>query len=296
MPPVSPEILKQVQGIALRTRGIVDTLLAGEYRSLFRGQGMEFAEVRPYEPGDDFRTIEWNVSARMGSPYVKTFTEERELTLFLVVDQSGSTRTGTPTPKVQRAVEVGAVLALAAALQHDRAGALLFTDRPEHVVPPAKGRRHALRVIRDLLAFQPEGRGTDVAEAIRYTSKLLKHRAIVVLLSDFQAEGWVRPLRQLAARHEVVAITVDDPQEANPPASGWVDFEDAESGRRVLIDTGDPRIRRRWQALAARAKAVRADLLRSAGTDHIALTSTGDYALALRRAFASRLRRRSVRR
>src|SRR4030095_1728788 len=155
--PIPPEVLKQVKGIALRTRGLVDTLLTGEYRSVFRGHGMEFAEVRAYEPGDDFRTIDWNVSARRGAPYVKIYTEEREVTLFLVVDRSGSTAVGDPVTKADRSVEVAAVLALAAAQEKDRVGALIFTDQVEHVVPPAKGRRHALRVIRDLLAFRPEG-------------------------------------------------------------------------------------------------------------------------------------------
>jgi uncharacterized protein (DUF58 family) len=152
---VSPEILKQVKGIELRTRGLVGSLFAGEYRSVFRGQGMEFAEVRAYEQGDDFRTIDWNVSARLASPYVKTVTEERELTLLLLVDQSGSTRFGEPVTKASLAVEVAAVLALAAAHQNDRVGALLFADEVERVIPPRKGRRHALRVIRDLVAFEP---------------------------------------------------------------------------------------------------------------------------------------------
>lgn len=171
MPPIPLEILKQVKGIAIRTRGLVDTLLSGEYRSVFRGRGMEFDEVRAYEPGDDFRSIDWNVSARLGAPYVKTYTEEREVTLFLVVDRSGSTAVGDPVSKADRAVEVGAVLALAAAREHDRVGALVFTDRVEHVVPPAKGRRHALRVIRDLLAFRPSGQRTDLVTALRRTAQ-----------------------------------------------------------------------------------------------------------------------------
>lgn len=291
MPPVSREILKQVNAIALRARGIVDTLLAGEYRSVFRGQGMEFSEVRAYEPGDDFRAIDWNVSARFGSPFVKTFTEERELTLLVVVDLSASTRTGG-VPKVARAVEVAAVLSLAAARQHDRVGALLFTDQPEHVVPPGKGRRHALRVIRDLVAAEPRGTGTDLAGAIRYAARLLRHRSIVVILSDFQAPEWAQPFRQLAARHDVVAVTVDDPRELEPASAGWVEFADAESGRRALVNTADPVAVRRWRAIAARRRAERAQVITSAGADHLALTATGDFTLALRRVFSERLRRR----
>ncbi|MGH7644637.1 MAG: DUF58 domain-containing protein, partial [Gemmatimonadales bacterium] len=168
---------------------------------MFRGQGIEFAEVRAYQQGDDFRSIDWNVSARMGHPFVKTFMEERELTLLLVVDQSGSQHFGRPYTKAGLAVEVAAVLALAAARHHDRVGALLFADRVERVVPPAKGRGHALRVIRDLVAFQPQGRATNLAGALRYAARLLRHRAIVVVLSDFRAEGWEEPLGQLATRH-----------------------------------------------------------------------------------------------
>lgn len=296
MPPVSREVLKQVNAIALRARGIVDTLLGGEYRSVFRGQGMEFAEVRAYEPGDDFRAIDWNVSARFDSPFVKVFTEERELTLLVVVDLSASTRTGGGMPKLARAVEVAAVLALAGARQHDRVGALLFSDQPEHVVPPGKGRRHALRVIRDLLAVEPRGTGTDLAGAIRYAARLLRHRSIVVVLSDFQAGGWVQPFRQLAARHDVVAVTVDDPRELQPSRSGWIDFVDAESPMHALVDTADPGVARRWRALAARRRAERAQVITSSGADLVALTTTGDYTTPLRRVFAERLRRRGTRR
>lgn len=296
MPPITPEILRQVNTIALRARGVVDSLLAGEYRSVFRGQGMEFSEVRAYEPGDDFRAIDWNVSARFGSPFVKTFTEERELTVLVVVDQSASARTGDGAGKVARAVEVAAVLALAAARQHDRVGALLFTDRPELVVPPGKGRRHALRVIRDMLAFHPAGQGTDLAGAIRYAARLLRHRSIVVVLSDFQAPGWVDPFRHLASRHDVVAVTVDDPRELRPAAAGWIEFADAETGTRVLVDTGSAAARARWQALALRRLARRAEAITAAGADHLALTTSEDYAMPLRRVFAERLRRRGHRR
>lgn len=292
MPPIPLEILKQVKGIAIRTRGLVDTLLSGEYRSVFRGRGMEFDEVRAYEPGDDFRSIDWNVSARLGAPYVKTYTEEREVTLFLVVDRSGSTAVGDPVSKADRAVEVGAVLALAAAREHDRVGALVFTDRVEHVVPPAKGRRHALRVIRDLLAFRPSGQRTDLVTALRRTAQLLKHRSVVVVLSDFLAPDWDAPLRQLAARHQLFAITVDDRREIDPPASGWITFSGAESGGKVLVDLGDEQVRRKWAAVAGRARQARADRLRAAGAYQVAIGTVGDYSAELRRAFARRIHRR----
>jgi uncharacterized protein (DUF58 family) len=291
MAPVSPDVLRTVKQIELRTRGLVTSLFQGEYRSVFRGQGMEFAEVRAYEPGDDFRAIDWNVSARLASPYVKTFTEERELTVMLVVDQSGSTRFGGPRTKAELSIEVAAVLALAAAYGHDRVGALLFSDDVERVVPPAKGRRHALRVIRDLVAFEPAGRATNLGAALLYANRLLRHRSIVVVLSDFLATGWERPLRRLAARNEVVAITVDDPREHRLPEVGWVELLDAETGQRVLLDTGSREVRERLAMLAERRAAERQRALTAAGVDLVALRTDADYALPLRRAFALRARR-----
>jgi len=293
---VPPELLKQVKGIALRTRGVVDSLFSGEFRSVFRGQGMEFSEVRAYEVGDDFRAIDWNVSARLGAPYVKTFTEERELTLLLMVDQSASTRVGTPVTKAARSIEVAAVLALAGAREQDRVGALLFSDRVEHVVPPAKGRRHALRLLRDLLAFASQRRGTNLVQAIHYASNVLRQRSVVIILSDFLAENWDKALRELAARHQVIAITVDDPREASPPAAGWVEMEDAENGRRALVNTSSARARRRWLEAVQARRARRSDRLRSASVEHIPLDLDTDYGVVLRRAFAPRRRRRSGRR
>lgn len=292
---VPPELLKQVKGIALRTRGVVDSLFSGEFRSVFKGQGVEFSEVRAYEVGDDFRSIDWNVSARLGAPYVKTFTEERELTVLLIVDQSASTRVGTPITKAARSVEIAAVLALAGAQEQDRVGAILFSDRVEHVVPPAKGRRHALRLIRDVLAFASQRRGTNIVKAIHYASNVLGHRSVVVILSDFLAEGWEKALRELAVRHQVIAITVDDPREDHPPAGGWIDMVDAESGRRITVDTGSAAARRRWEAAAAARRARRAELLKGSGAEHIAIDVTTDYGLVLRRAFARRQRQRPTR-
>ena len=291
MPAISPKILEQVKTIELRTRGLVASLFAGEYRSVFRGQGMEFAEVRAYQPGDDYRTIDWNVSARLASPYVKTFTEERELTLLLIVDQSGSTYFGEPLTKAAVAVEVAAVLALAAARQNDRVGALLFSDEIERVIPPTKGRKHALRVIRDLVAFQPKGKRTDLAAALVYAQKLLYHRSIVVVLSDFMAEDWERPLRSLGARHEVVAVAVEDPRERRLPRTGIIELRDAESGDRRLVDAGSVSTRRRMRAMVEHRRRARDRLLSAAGVDLVALTTNTDYWIPLRRAFARRARR-----
>jgi uncharacterized protein (DUF58 family) len=290
---VTPEILKHVKGIELRARNLVNTLFTGEYRSVFRGQGIEFAEVREYQQGDDFRAIDWNVSARMGHPFVKTFMEERELTLLLIVDQSGSLHFGRPYTKAGLAVEVAAVLALAAARHNDRVGALLFADTPEYVVRPATGRAHALRVIRDLVAFAPRGRGTNLGGALRYAAKLLRHRAIVVVLSDFRAEGWEDAMAQVAARHEVVAITVDDPREYDLPDAGWVELEDAETGQRLLVDTSHGPTRTRIRIAAEKLQQERTRKLVQAGVDRVALHTTVPYGPPLRRAFAERARRLS---
>jgi uncharacterized protein (DUF58 family) len=288
---VTPEVLRQVKGIELRTRSIVNSLFTGEYRSVFRGQGIEFAEVRAYQQGDDFRAIDWNVSARMGHPFVKTYHEEREITLLLVVDQSGSCQFGRPYTKAGLAVEVAAVLALAAARHNDRVGALVFADKVEYVVRPRKGRPHALRVIRDLVAFMPRGRATNLAEALRYAAKLLRHRAIVAVLSDFRADGWEDALAQLAATNDVVAITIDDPRELDLPDTGWVDMEDAETGGRVLIDTSHGPTRTRVRVAAERQLQERSRKLIAAGVDRVALQTSVPYAVPLRRAFAERAKR-----
>lgn len=288
---VGPDVLRQVRRIELRARRLVTTLFSGAYRSVFRGQGIEFAEVRAYELGDDFRAIDWNVSARMGAPFVKTFEEERELTLLLVLDRSGSVAFGRPRTKVEIAVEVAAVLALAAARQNDRVGALLFSDVVEHVIPPAKGRRHVLRVIRDLLAFEPSGRGTNLAAALAHAGRLLRHRAIVVVLSDFRAEGWDVALRRLKRRHEVVAITVDDPREVDLPDAGWIELEDAESGARLLVDSTDGGGRLRLRIAAEERQLDRARILQRIGVDQISLVTDRPYAQELHAAFARRARR-----
>lgn len=288
---VSPAVLRQVKTIELRTRRLVSSLFSGEYRSVFRGQGIEFAEVRAYEQGDDYRAIDWNVSARMGVPYVKTFVEERELTLLLVLDRSGSVEFGRPVAKAARAVEVAAVLALAAARQNDRVGAVIFSDGIDHVVRPAKGSRHALRVLRDLVAFEPTRRATDVGGALAYSARLLRHRSVVVVISDFRAADWEQPLRRLSRRHEVVAVTVDDPRELEFPDAGWLELQDAESGATMLVDTSHPGTRLRVRIAAEQARLQRARALALAQVDHVALRTDQPYAQALHRAFAQRARR-----
>ena len=290
-PLVGAEVLRQVKHIELRTRRMVGSLFSGEYRSVFRGQGIEFAEVRAYQHGDDFRAIDWNVSARMGHPYVKLFEEERELTLLLIVDRSGSVEFGGAVRKADRAVEIAAVLALAAARNNDRVGALVFSDNVDHVVPAAKGRRHALRVIRDLLAFEPVHRGTNLGLALAYGAKLLRHRAIVVVLSDFRATDWEEQMRRLARRHDVVAISIDDPRERELPEAGWIELEDAEQGRRMLVDTSSVDARVGLRVAAEEMRAARARALEHAHVDHIVVRTDEPYAGTLLQAFARRARR-----
>jgi uncharacterized protein (DUF58 family) len=286
---VPPEVLRQVKLIELRTRRLVNSLFSGEYRSVFKGQGMEFAEVREYQPGDEVRIIDWNVTARMRRPFVKRYIEERELTVMLAVDLSGSERFGTRRRfKSELASELAAVLVMSAVRNNDRVGALLFTDRVEHVVPPRKGRRHALRLIRDLLAFEPEGRGTDIAGASDYLLKMLAHHAIIFLVSDFYAEGIERPLKLLAQRHDLVAVTVEDPSEVQLPDIGPARFVDPESGATVDIDTSDPAVRSRYAAAVTEERDSRRRLLRRLAVDEIPVHTDAGIIEPLLKFFRSR--------
>lgn len=288
-PGVPPEILRQVKLLELRTRGLVNSLFTGEYRSVFKGQGMEFSEVREYQPGDEVRSIDWNVTARMRKPYVKRYIEERELTVMLVVDLSGSERFGTRTRfKSELASELAAVLAMSAIRNNDRVGAVLFTDRIEHVVPPRKGRRHALRLMRDLLAFQPIGTGTDIASAMDYAGKMLSHKAIIFLVSDFQSDDLEQPLKLLAQRHDVVAVTVDDPSEHELPDLGLARFVDPESGKTLDVDTSDPAVRARFAEAVAQELGARKRLLRRLAIDEIPLHTDGGVVDPLIRFFRTR--------
>jgi uncharacterized protein (DUF58 family) len=288
-PAVPPEVLRQVKLIELRTRGLVNSLFAGEYRSVFKGQGMEFAEVREYQPGDEVRIIDWNVTARMRRPFVKRYIEERELTVMLAVDLSGSERFGTRRRfKSELASELAAVLAMSAVRNNDRVGTLLFTDRIEHVVPPRKGRRHALRLIRDLLAFEPEGRGTDIAGAADYLLKMLSHHAIIFLVSDFYAPGIERPMKLLAQRHDLVAVTVEDPSEIDLPDIGPARFVDPESGVTLDVDTSDPRVRARYTVAVNEERDSRRRLLRRLAVDEIPVRTDAGIIEPLFKFFRSR--------
>ena len=290
---VPPEILRQVKLIELRTRGLVNSVFTGEYHSVFKGQGMEFAEVREYQPGDEVRSIDWNVTARMRRPFVKRYVEERELTVMLVVDLSGSERFGTQGRfKSELASELGAVLGMSAIRNNDRVGAMLFTDRIEHVLPPKKGRRHALRLIRDLLAFEPTGTKTDLTGALQYLARMLRQHTIVFIISDFLDAEIERPLKRLAQRHDVVAITVEDPSERVLPEIGLVRFVDPETGATIDVDTSDADVRKRFAAATAEETAARQRLLRRLAIDEIVVRTDGGYVEPLLRFFRNRATRK----
>jgi uncharacterized protein (DUF58 family) len=285
-------VLRRVRRLEIHTRKLVDESLAGSYHSVFRGRGMEFAEVREYEPGDDVRTIDWNVSARMGHPFVKKFTEERELTVLLAVDASASERFGTTTArKLELAAEVSALLAFSAIRNNDRVGLLLFTDRVETFVPPRKGREHGLRVLRELLAHEPAGRGTDVRNALEVLRSVVTKRSVVFLVSDFQDEGYERVLRVVSRKHDVVAIVVSDPREEALPKVGLVAVEDPETGERSVLDTASAAVRRRYAAAAAADRERTRQTLRRIGLDALELTTGEPYDLSLARFFRERARR-----
>ena len=288
-PGVSPEVLRQVKLLELQTRGMVNSLFTGEYRSVFKGQGMEFAEVREYQAGDEVRSIDWNVTARMGRPFVKRYIEERELTVLLAVDLSGSERFGTRGRfKSELASELAAVLAMSAIRNNDRVGAVLFTDRIEHVVPPRKGRRHALRLMRDLLVWEPVGSKTDLPAALEYTMKMLPHKSIIFVVSDFQATDLEHPLKLLAQRHDVVAVTVDDPSEQVLPDIGLARFIDPETGATIDVDTSDVQVRAQFAATVEEELASRRRLLRRLAIDEIPVHTDGSVVEPLIRFFRAR--------
>jgi uncharacterized protein (DUF58 family) len=288
-PGVSPEVLRQVKLLELQTRGLVNSLFTGEYRSVFKGQGMEFAEVREYQAGDEVRSIDWNVTARMGRPFVKRYIEERELTVMLAVDLSGSERFGTRGRfKSELASELAAVLAMSAIRNNDRVGAVLFTDRIEHVVPPRKGRRHALRLMRDLLVFEPTGSRTDLPAALEFAGKMLAHKSIIFVVSDFQAEELEHPLKLLAQRHDVVAVTVDDPSERTLPDIGLARFVDPETGSTLDVDTSDPEVRAQFAASVEEELVSRRRLLRRLAIDEIPVHTDGSVVEPLIRFFRAR--------
>jgi uncharacterized protein (DUF58 family) len=247
------EILKKIRRIEIQTRHLVNDVFSGEYHSVFKGQGMEFSEVREYQRGDSIKTIDWNVTARTGRPFVKKFVEERELTVMLIVDASSSGRFGSQRKtKREIAAEISALLAFSAIKNNDRVGLIVFTDEVEKFVPPKKGVKHVLRVIRELLYFQPTGTGTSISAALEYLNRLTRRKAVVFLISDFLDDGYQRALRVANRRHDLVAIAIIDPREQILPKVGLVELEDAETGQMVLANTSDARFRQRFAEQNAR--------------------------------------------
>jgi uncharacterized protein (DUF58 family) len=284
------ETLRRIRRIQIRTRVILESGIGGAYHTVFKGRGMEFAEVREYAPGDEVRTIDWNVTARMGVPYVKKFVEERDLTLLLLVDVSGSQDFGSRfLLKRDYAAELAAVLAFSAVANQDRVGAVLFSDRIEGYIPPGHGRKHALRIVRDLLAKPPEGKGTDLAGALRFARRVLRRRGIVAILSDFQATGYERALGVLRRKHDVVALHLQDPGEAQVPSVGLVALIDPETGERIVADTSRPEVRR---ALADPVFEKARQVFKKTQVDAITLSTAESYEGPLRGFFRAREKRR----
>lgn len=289
------ELLKKVRRVEIKTRRLSNDIFAGKYHSAFKGRGMSFSEVRDYRIGDEIRDIDWNVTARQGKPHIKVFEEERELTLMLLVDMSGSGNFGTIEQfKRDVATELSAVLAFSAAQNNDKIGCIFFTDRIERYIPPKKGRGHVLRIIAELLEFEPEGKGTDLAAALEFLVSVQKKRATAFLISDFedlekgQDIRWEKPLQVARSRHDLVGLRLYDRREVELPDVGIVELEDAENGKKIWIDTASSSVRRHYAKVrAARTQRV-SDTLARSKVDSVAIATSDDYVAALIKLFGMR--------
>ncbi|MBW2466966.1 MAG: DUF58 domain-containing protein [Deltaproteobacteria bacterium] len=293
---ISKELIKKIRYIQIYTSKAVNDILAGEYHSVFKGQGMEFDEVRAYQPGDDIRTIDWNVTARTGHPYVKRYVEEREITVFFLVDLSASGDFGSREKlKNEVAAEFCALLAFSAIKNNDKVGLIVFTDIIELFIPPAKGTSHVLRLIRELLYFNPgeirKKTGTDIALALDYLGRVLNKRGVVFLVSDFLDQNFEKPLKVLARRHDLIAVTVLDPRELALPDVGLLEIQDAETGETLVIDTGSKTVRSNYARLAREKREKLASLFQTTGIDHIQLFTDRDYVLDLVKFFRKRMKK-----
>lgn len=286
------EILKKIRRIELRTRRLVNSVFAGQYHSVFKGRGMNFEEVREYAPGDEIRSIDWNVTARMNAPYIKKFTEERELTVMLLVDVSASGMFGSiELSKRELAAEVASILAFSAINNNDKVGLILFTDEVELFIAPKKGRLHTLRLIREMLYFEPRGRRTDLAGALDYMNRVMARRSVVFLISDFMDSGFEKALTVTGRRHDVVAMPVSDPGEGALPDVGIVTLEDAETGGQIDINTSSRSVRSALRIADENRTNALEKLLRTRRIDVVPLSTGEDYLLALRSFFEQRERR-----
>jgi uncharacterized protein (DUF58 family) len=287
------EVMRQIRRLQLQARRAVQALLGGEYHSVFKGTGLSFEEVREYQPGDDIRSIDWNVTARVGSPFIKRYVEERELTVILLVDVSGSQRFGTQKqPKRAVAAELAALIAFSAIANNDRVGLVACTDVVERFVAPAKGTKHVLRLLRDILFFEPVRQRTELRVGLDYLNKVQQRRAIVFLISDFADEGYESAFRFAGRKHDLVAVCVADPREHELADAGLLQLQDAETGESILIDSADPRIRRGFAAGAIARREKLRKLARSAQVDLIEVGTDGEHFDALVRFFRVRERRR----
>jgi uncharacterized protein (DUF58 family) len=288
---IPKEVLQKVRRIEIKTKSVVDAVLSGEYHSVFKGKGMEFSEVRQYVEGDDIRSIDWNVTARMNSLYVKKHVEERELTVMLLVDASASGSFGTTNKfKGEMGVELCALLAFSAIKNNDRVGLIIFTSEVERYIPPQKGRNHVLRVIRELLYFKPRQKGTNVAEALSFLNRVQRRKAVVFLVSDFFSAPFVAPLRVTSHRHDLVAVSLRDPRDNAFPNVGLIELEDAETGKTVLVDSSSRVFRERYKKeMESRQKSV-SQTFRVNGIDEIPVSTETDYVEPLVRFFKKRER------
>jgi uncharacterized protein (DUF58 family) len=290
------EILKKIRTLEIKTRGLVETVFAGDYHSVFKGRGMNFDEVREYQAGDEIRSIDWNVTARMGAPFVKKFTEERELSVMLIVDVSASENFGsTSQSKRELAAEVACLIAFSAIRNNDKVGLLLFSDDVELFIPPKKGRSHTLRIVREILFYQPRGRGTNPGLALDQLNRIVTRRSVVFFISDFQAPDFSRELRVTSKRHDFIAMHIKDEREAVLPNVGVVTLEDAETGEQIEINTADRTTRTRFADQAQRQEADLLRMLRRNNIDTIGLRTGEDYLSALRTFFKQRERRLAIR-
>ena len=283
------EVLQQVRRIEIRTRSVVDSILSGEYHSVFKGRGVEFSEVRSYVEGDDIRAIDWNVTARMNGLYVKKHVEERELTVMLVVDASASGSFGSVNKfKGEMGAELCALLAFSAIKNNDRVGLIIFTSEVERYIPPQKGKNHVLRVIREMLYFEPKKRGTDIAGALSYLNRVQRRKAVVFLVSDFMAPPFAKSLRVSARRHDLVAITLRDPREHELPDIGLVELADAETGETRLIDSSSQKFRNLYKLAMDERTAAIAQAFKVNGVDEIPVSTGTDYIESLVKFFRRR--------
>ena len=288
------EILKKIRRIEISTNRLVNNIFAGEYESVFKGRGMEFEEVREYQPGDEIRTIDWNVTARMGQPYIKKYVEERELVMMLLVDTSGSADFGTyQRTKAEIAAEISALLAFSAIKNSDKVGLICFTDDVELFVPPRKGIKHVLRVIREILYFEPQQRGTNISAALEYVDRVIRRKSVVFLISDFMDRGYEKRLQVTSKRHDLIAITLQDMREETLPNVGLIELEDAETGEAVILDTRDPKAREMYRQLNLRVAEARRKFFQSNKIDNIEIRTEESYVEPLIHFFRQRAVRES---